>query len=76
MKKVWAIACTVGFAMFWVFGGLAVLAYIDNHALFWLVAVLSLLGLGLGVWARLRVVALTQDVPVGVRAVPQETAQA
>lgn len=76
MKKFCAIACTLGFAAFWVFGGLAVLAFVDNHPLFWLVAVLSLVGLGLGVWARIRVVALTRDLPVGRRAVQPEAAQA
>jgi hypothetical protein len=76
MKKVWAIACTLGFSAFWVFGGLAVLAFIDKHPLFGLVAVLSLIGLGLGVWARRQVVALTRDVPVGARAIQQENAHA
>lgn len=76
MKKVWAIACTLGFSAFWVFGGLAVLALVDGHPLFGLVAALSVLGLVVGVWARRRVVALTQDIAVGARAVPQETAQA
>ena len=76
MKKVWAIACTLGFSAFWVFGGLSVLALIDGHPLMWLVAALSVLGLALGVWSRRRVVALTQDLAVGARAVQQETAHA
>lgn len=76
MKKFWAIACTLGFSAFWVFGGLAVLAFIDKHPLFWLVAVLSLIGLGLGIWARRQVVVLTRDVPVGARVAQQENAHA
>jgi len=76
MKKGWAIACTLGFSAFWVFGGLSVLAFLDGHPLFGLVAVLSVMGLGLGFLARRRVVALTQDVPVGARAVQQEDAHA
>ena len=76
MRKICALACTLGFAAFWVFGGLSVLAWIDAHPLFWAVTLLSLAGLGLGIWARLRVVELTQDVPVGRRATPSETAQA
>lgn len=76
MKKFWAIACTLGFSAFWVFGGLSVLAYVDGHPLFWMVAVLCLLGLALGLAARRQVVALTRDVPVGTRVVQQENAHA
>jgi len=76
MKKFRALACTVGFSMFWVFSGLAVLAWVDAHALFALVVVLALVGLALGVWARLRVVELTRDLPRGDRVVQSEAAQA
>ena len=76
MRKFWAIACTLGFAAFWVFGGLAVLAYVDGHPLFGAVLVLALLGLGAGIWSRLRLVALTQHLPRGERVRQQETVQA
>ena len=76
MRKFWAIACTLAFSAFWVFGGLSVLALVDGHPLAWVVMVLAALGLGLGVLARLQVVALTQDVPVGERATQQDSAHA
>lgn len=76
MKKVWAIACTLGFAAFWVFGGLAVLAYVDGHPLFAAVLMLALLGLGTGIWARMRLVALTRHLPRGARVRQEETVQA
>ena len=72
MKKVCAIACTLGFSAFWVFGGLSVLAFVDGHPLAGVVLLLAGIGLGLGIWARRRVVALTQDVPVGQRVTQDE----
>ncbi|WP_028031605.1 hypothetical protein [Gemmobacter nectariphilus] len=76
MKKFWAIACTLGFSAFWVFGGLSVLAFMDGHPLFAAVLVLALLGLMVGIWSRLRLVALTQDMPRGERVRQEETAHA
>ncbi|GGE06539.1 hypothetical protein SAMN05421774_102723 [Gemmobacter megaterium] len=76
MKKFWAIACTLGFSAFWVFGGLSVLAFIDGHPLFGAVLVLALLGLGAGIWARVRLVALTQELARGERVTQEETAHA
>jgi|GEM_PF-4745507 len=67
MKKFLAILCTVAFSAFWVFGGLALLAYVDAHPLMPHVMVLSLLGLAIGVWSRLRLLALTQDLQRGER---------
>lgn len=75
MKKVCAIACTLGFSAFWVFGGLSVLAFVDGHPLAGVVLLLAGIGLAIGIWARRRVVSLTQDVPVG-RRVTQDSAHA
>lgn len=76
MRKFWAIACTLGFAAFWVFGGLAVLAFVDGHPLFAAVLVLALLGLAAGIWARLRLVALTRHIPRGDRVRQEDSAHA
>ncbi|RRH77968.1 hypothetical protein [Falsigemmobacter faecalis] len=67
MKKFLAILCTVAFSAFWVFGGLALLAFMDAHPLMPHVMVLALLGLAIGIWARLRLLALTQDLQRGER---------
>lgn len=75
MRKFWAIICTLAFSAFWVFGGLTVLAWFDAHPLMPLLMILSLAGLGVGVWSRLRLVAVTQDLARGDRVLQQEAAQ-
>lgn len=72
MKKFWAILCTTAFAAFWVFGGLTFMAWQDAHPLMPHVMVLSLLGLGAGIWARLRLVAATQNLQRGERVIQAE----
>ncbi|THD83617.1 hypothetical protein E7811_10085 [Aliigemmobacter aestuarii] len=76
MKKFCAIACTLGFSAFWVFGGLAVISLVQGHPVSALVLVLCGLGLAVGIVMRRRVVQMTQDVPVGRRVAKQETAAA
>lgn len=72
MRKFWAIACTLAFLAFWVFGGLAVLAWMDDHPLRWIVSGLAAAGLVIGIWARLRLVALTQAMARGTRVTQSE----
>lgn len=67
MIKVWAILCTVAFAMFWVFGGFALMAAWDGSPLVIHVSVVSALGLGLGIYARRQLLALTRHYPRGQR---------
>ena len=72
MKKFCAIACTVGFSAFWVFGGLAILSLASEHTVSAAVLFLCALGLGVGILARKRVVQMTQDVPMGQRVYQEE----
>jgi len=54
-RKLWAIVCTVGFAVFW-FSGLFVAAGLFGQSgLHWSAPVLAVLGLGVGLFARMRV---------------------
>lgn len=77
MKKLLALGCTIAFVMFWIFGGLSILAYLDAHPLFPAVTIIALISLALGAWARLRLVALTPDLRRGTRVTvaPDEAAQ-
>lgn len=72
MRKFWAVACTLAFLAFWVFGGLAVLAWMDLHPLRWVVSALSLAGLALGVWSRIRLVMVTRAMARGTRVTQAE----
>lgn len=72
MKKFWAILCTISFSVFWVFGGLSLMAYWDGHPLFAVVALLSLLGLGLGLWSRKNLYEATRQLPRGQRVMQRE----
>lgn len=72
MRKFWAILCTIAFSCFWVFGGLAAMAYWDGHPLFAHVATLSLLGLGLGIWSRTKLYDATRHISRGERVFQQE----
>lgn len=76
MKKFCAIACTLGFSAFWVFGGLAILSLAQGHPVSALVLALCGIGLAVGVIMRRRVVQMTQDVPVGQRVAKTDTAAA
>ena len=76
MKKFCAIACTLGFSAFWIFGGLSILSLAQGHPVSALVLMLCGLGLALGVVMRRRVVHLTQGVPVGQRVAKTDTAAA
>lgn len=72
MKKFSAIACTIGFATFWIFGGLAAVSLVNGDPVGVVVPALCALGLAVGVVMRLRVVAMTRDLPQGTRAVQHE----
>jgi len=72
MKKVWAILCTLSFSAFWVFGGLSIMAWMDAHPLMPHVLVISLLGGAVGIWSRLRLAQLTQDLQRGKRVLQAE----
>jgi hypothetical protein len=76
MKKFCAIACTVGFSVFWIFGGLALVSFVNGQPISAAVLGLCALGLGVGVFMRRKVVELTQHVPQGTRVVQQDTAAA
>ena len=67
MKKFCAIACTIGFSAFWVFGGLSVLSLANGNSVSAAVLALCALGLAVGVYTRQRVVQMTRDVPMGDR---------
>lgn len=54
-RKVWAIVCTIGFAVFW-FSGLFVAAGLFGQGgLHWSAPVLAVIGLAVGLFARMRV---------------------
>ncbi|MDT8857340.1 hypothetical protein RNZ50_20325 [Paracoccaceae bacterium Fryx2] len=72
MKKFCAIACTMGFSAFWVFGGLAVLALVNGHPVGATGLLLAGIGLAVGVIMRRKVVDMTQDIPLGTRVVQKE----
>ena len=74
MRKFCAIACTVGFSAFWIFGGLAVMSLVNGQPVTATVLLLCALGLAVGVYMRRRVVALTQDVPLGTQVRKLDTA--
>lgn len=72
MKKFWATVCTISFMAFWVFGGLSLMAYWDGHPLFAVVALLSVLGLGVGLWSRNSLYQATRQMPRGKRVFQRE----
>lgn len=67
MKKACGLACTVGFALFWVCGGLVAVAVSNGWPVETPLVALAGLGGILGVMARLRVVSETRHIPVSVR---------
>lgn len=73
MKKLCAIACTVGFSAFWIFGGLAAIGLVTGQAVGMTVLALSGLGLAVGLGARLALVQMTRSLPRGTPVRQQET---
>jgi hypothetical protein len=73
MKKFWAIACVIGFTAFWTFGFIALSGAFGDRPFDWVSAVICLLGLGAGTYARLQVNALTREMKKGLHVRPQET---
>lgn len=74
MKKLYAVGCTVGFALFWVCGGLVVLGLVTGQGISVAALVLAVLGLALGVSTRLKLVELTRHLPTGTRVYQKEQA--
>lgn len=59
MKKLWAIACVIGYTAFWTFGFLALASLFGDREGSVINYVMCLVGLGVGTYARIRIVALT-----------------
>lgn len=76
MKKFCAVACTVGFGLFWVFGGLSALSLALGHPVQAAFLAFAAIGLGAGIAARLKIVQLTRGVPVGARVRQDDSALA
>ncbi len=57
MKKLWAILCVVGFTAFWTYGLAITAALIGDRLFNPLELVASLIGLGLGLYARKKILA-------------------
>jgi len=76
MKKIWAIACVIGFTAFWTFGFLALAGMFGDRPFDWVSAVICVAGLGVGTYARLQVNALTREMKTGLHVRPTETVDA
>jgi hypothetical protein len=72
MKKFWAIACVIGFTAFWTFGFIALSGAFGDRPFDWLSAVICVLGLGVGVFARFQVNALTREMKTGLHVRAEE----
>lgn len=72
MKKFCAIACTIGFSAFWVFGGFAIISFVNGYPVSAAVLLLCAVGLAIGIYMRWRVVQMTRDVQRGQRVVQLE----
>ncbi|MEM8957730.1 MAG: hypothetical protein AAGC86_07940 [Pseudomonadota bacterium] len=59
MKKTWAIICVVGYAAFWTFGFLALAGFFGDRTNAPINYVMCLVGLGVGTYARFKIMALT-----------------
>lgn len=59
MKKLWAIICVVGFTAFWTYGFIVVAGLFGDRTSHAVNYVLCVLGLGLGVYARYKIVSMT-----------------
>jgi hypothetical protein len=54
-RKVWAIVCTIAFAVFWFSGLFFAAGFFGESTMHWSAPVLMVLGLGVGLFARRRV---------------------
>ena len=54
-RKLWAIATTVGFGMFWIAGLFVVASLVGEQPMQWAMPVLCVAGLAIGLMARRRV---------------------
>jgi len=54
-RKMWAIVCTIGFAVFWFSGLFTAAGLLGQSGMHWSAPVLAVLGLAVGLFARLRV---------------------
>lgn len=76
MKKFWAIACVIAFTAFWTFGFIALSGAFGDRPFDWASAVFCVFGLGIGIYARLRVNALTREMKKGLHVRPSEPVDA
>ncbi len=51
-RKMWAIVCTIAFAVFWFSGLFTVAGFFGDQPIHWSAPVLAVLGFGIGVYAR------------------------
>ncbi|WP_424968131.1 MULTISPECIES: hypothetical protein [unclassified Dinoroseobacter] len=72
MKKFWAIACVIAFTAFWTFGFLALSGLFGTRPFDWASALISLIGLGLGVYARIQINAMTAGITKGMHVRPTQ----
>jgi len=72
MKKIWAIVCVIAFTAFWTFGFIALAGLFGDRAFDWTSALFSLLGLGVGTYARMQINALTADIKKGLHVRPTQ----
>lgn len=72
MKKFWAIACVIAFTAFWTFGFIALSGMFGDRPFDWTSAVISVLGLGLGIYSRIQINAMTSTVKRGLHVRPTQ----
>lgn len=72
MKKFWAIACVIAFTAFWSFGFLALSGLFGDRPFDWLSAVVSITGLTVGIYARMRINAMTAGIIQGLHVRPTQ----
>jgi hypothetical protein len=76
MRKFCGVACTVGFGLFWICGGLVALAVVTGGTVEAPLVALAGIGGLIGLASRLRVVQETRHLPVGARATNGDSAAA
>jgi len=54
-RKMWAIVCTVAFAVFWFSGLFTAAGFFGDQPMHWSAPVLAAIGFGVGLFARRRV---------------------
>ena len=72
MKKFWAITCVVAFTAFWTFGFLALSGMFGNRPFDWTSALIAVVGLAIGIFARIRINALTAEIKTGIHVRPTQ----